>query len=53
MRPVVKKVEYFLRNGQRMAIVGVLSYDIATKKIQIIANDDGLFNKLNHRLLPT
>lgn len=35
MNPVVKKVAYYLRNGQSLAVVGVLSFDIASKKFKL------------------
>lgn len=35
MQPVVKKVAYFIKNRQILSVVGVLSYDFATKKFRI------------------
>ena len=34
MTPVVKKSEYFLKNNQRLALVGALSFDIATRQFK-------------------
>ena len=35
MKPVVKSVELNFKRGINMAIVGALSYDIATRKFKI------------------
>ena len=35
MKPIVKQVTYFIKNYQSLSLVGVLSYNFATKEFKI------------------